>query len=65
MTRALLIAALACAATSARADTFENHASAAQRFGRLADLVWRFTAACDKGDDVQQRQCRHPPHTQR
>jgi hypothetical protein len=58
MTRALVIAVLACAATSARADTFENRASGAQRIRRLDDLVWPFVAACDKGDDVHQRQCK-------
>jgi hypothetical protein len=57
MTRALVIVVLACAAT-ARADTFENRANGAQRIRRLDDLVWPFVAACDKGDDVHQRQCR-------
>src|SRR5204862_3672124 len=30
----------------------------AQRVRRLDDLVWAVTAACDAGDDTQQRQCK-------
>ncbi len=39
-------------------DTFEARAKDGVRIRRLDDLVWALTAACDKGDDVQQRQCR-------
>lgn len=39
-------------------DTFESKATGAQRVRQLEDVVWALTAACDKGDDVQQRQCR-------
>jgi len=40
------------------ADSFEAKAQGAIRITRTDDLVWALTAACDKGDDVQQRQCR-------
>jgi hypothetical protein len=39
-------------------DTFEARAQGAIRISRLDDLVWVLTSPCDKGDDVQQRQCR-------
>ena len=44
--------ALVLLASTAHADPF-----AGPRIG-VADLVWPLTAACDKGDDTQQRQCR-------
>jgi hypothetical protein len=44
--------ALLLLVTTAHADPF-----ASPRAG-VADLVWVATAACDKGDDTQQRQCR-------
>ena len=56
----LVTTALAFAPAIAHADdTFEAKAAAAHRVTALDDLVWTLTAACDKGDDVQQRQCRH------
>lgn len=42
----------------ARAETFESIAETANPVKRLDDVVWAFVGACDKGDDVQQRQCR-------
>jgi len=44
--------------THARADSFEAHSQGATRVSDPADLVWALTATCDRGDDVQQRQCR-------
>ena len=46
------IIALVLLVSAAHADPFVG-----SRIG-VADLVWPFTAACDKGDDTQQRQCR-------
>jgi len=43
---------------AAHADTFEARAQGAERIRQIDDLVWAVTATCDKGDDVQQRQCR-------
>ncbi|HEY6034613.1 MAG TPA: hypothetical protein VIV58_10150 [Kofleriaceae bacterium] len=60
--RALAVAAaLVVCSYAARAqadDTFESKAQTAQRLHRVEGLVWALTAACDAGDDVQQRQCR-------
>lgn len=58
-----LLGALAAAAVwpagSARAEpTFEQAAAGATRVARLDDLVWALAAPCDRGDDVQDRQCR-------
>jgi hypothetical protein len=39
-------------------DTFEARAQGAQKLHRVEGLVWALTAACDAGDDVQQRQCK-------
>jgi hypothetical protein len=39
-------------------DTFEGRAQSAVRIKRIDDLVWPLVAPCDRGDDVQQRQCR-------
>ena len=39
-------------------DSFETKAQGALRITRAEDFVWALTAACDKGDDTQQRQCR-------
>jgi len=50
--------AVGLAAAPAAADSFEAHADAATRVRDPADLVWALTATCDRGDDVQQRQCR-------
>ncbi len=50
---------LAAAPMTAHADdTFEAKAQGAMRIARTDDLVWALIAPCDKGDDVQQRQCR-------
>jgi hypothetical protein len=56
--RAILLAATLVATSAARADSFEAQATAAVRIKRLDDLVWPLTATCDRGDDVQNRQCR-------
>lgn len=60
---ALIVASLTAVAALggvARADdTFEQKAAEATPVARLDDLVWVATAACDQGDDVAQRQCRH------
>ena len=39
-------------------DTFEAKVVNAQRIHRIENVVWALTAACDKGDDTEQRQCR-------
>lgn len=39
-------------------DTFEAKAQTAKPLRHLDDLVWAFTASCDKGDDTQNRQCK-------
>jgi hypothetical protein len=59
MRAAIAVAAVALATAPAHADdTFEAKAAGAQRIKQLEDLVWPLTAACDDGDDTQQRQCR-------
>ncbi len=60
MRAAIVIAfsVVAALATGARADSFEARAQGALRISEPADLVWALTAACDKGNDVEQRQCR-------
>jgi hypothetical protein len=60
MTRLLAIAAVVLTAGVVRADdTFDGKAGGAQRIRRIENVVWALTAPCDKGDDTQQRQCRH------
>lgn len=49
---------LAAPAVAFAEDTFETKAQGAVRVARTDDLVWALTASCDKGDDIQQRQCR-------
>ncbi len=39
-------------------DTFEAKATGARAVVHVDDIVWALTASCDKGDDVQNRQCR-------
>lgn len=39
-------------------DTFETKAATATRAGSLDEAVWSLITPCDRGDDVQQRQCR-------
>ncbi|MEO7095195.1 MAG: hypothetical protein ABI175_18185 [Polyangiales bacterium] len=39
-------------------DTFEAKATGARSVIHVDDIVWSLTATCDKGDDVQNRQCR-------
>ena len=57
--RALTLVAILIAPAVAHADaTFEAAAASAKRVRHVDDIVWAFTAACDKGDDTQQRQCR-------
>jgi hypothetical protein len=53
---AVVVAALGSVA--AADDTFEAKAAASRRIRRVDEVVWALTATCDKGDDVQQRQCR-------
>ena len=55
---AIAIALVVVTAASVRADTFEGVASKANSVSRLDDIIWAFVGACDKGDDIQQRQCR-------
>jgi hypothetical protein len=40
-------------------DTFEGKTVNAKYVKHLEDVVWPLTAACDRGDDNEQRQCRH------
>lgn len=57
--RALLALALALAPVVAHADdTFEAKATGARSVVHVDDIVWALTASCDKGDDVQNRQCK-------
>src|SRR5688500_147601 len=42
----------------AHAQSFEASAETATTVKRLDDIVWAFTGACDKGTDIEQRQCR-------
>jgi hypothetical protein len=60
MTRALVLVIALCASPrGAHAeDTFETRAQAATRVRQIDDLVWAVSATCERGDDVQQRQCR-------
>lgn len=52
-------AVLASAPAVATADdTFEARAAGATAVARLDELVWALTAACDRGDEIAQRQCR-------
>ena len=66
--RATLIAPAALAALAALPlvahadDTFEARAASAQLVrddAALGELAWDLTAACDRGTDTEQRQCRH------
>ncbi len=60
MTRAglatLLVAAFVAPALAD--DTFEQKAASARSVRNVDEIAWALTAACDKGDDTQQRQCR-------
>jgi hypothetical protein len=59
MTKLLPLLLIVSASSTAFAEeTFEAKAQGAVRVARTDDLVWAMTASCDKGDDVQQRQCR-------
>jgi hypothetical protein len=40
-------------------DTFEGRTVNAKYVKHLEDVVWPLTAPCDRGDDNEQRQCRH------
>ena len=42
----------------AAAQSFEAEAEKATAVKRLDDVVWAFTGSCDRGDDIQKRQCR-------
>src|SRR5256885_14300661 len=54
----LAVAAL-LAGTAWAEDTFEGKTVDAKYVKNLEDVVWPLTAACDKGNDTEQRQCRH------
>lgn len=56
-TRAAILALLLAPAAAA-ADSFEAQAEQAIRVRHIEDVVWALTARCDRGDDVQNRQCR-------
>jgi hypothetical protein len=53
-----IVLAAVLAPALAHAEEFETKSQGAVKVTRHDDLVWSLTAACDKGDDVQQRQCR-------
>lgn len=57
--KAVLAAVLLIAAAAHADDTFEAKAQGAQRIKRIENVVWTLTATCDKGDDTENRQCRH------
>jgi hypothetical protein len=52
-----LVVALVLAPSVAFAQAFEAKAESAS-VSRVDDVVWTFTATCNAGDEVQQRQCR-------
>jgi len=52
----IMVAALGAPALAD--DTFEQKAAAARPVFNLDEVLWALTAPCDKGDEVQQRQCR-------
>ena len=56
---AIVAVVLATTAHARAEDSFEAKAAGAQRIHRIEGLVWALTAACDAGDDIAQRQCRH------
>jgi len=57
--RLVAVVAVLIASHAAHAeDTFEARAQGAEKLHRVEGLVWALTAACDAGDDVQQRQCK-------
>jgi hypothetical protein len=56
--RALFVLILALAPVAHADDTFEAKATGARSVVHVDDIVWALTASCDKGDDVQQRQCK-------
>jgi hypothetical protein len=53
-----LVALAAMPSLAIADDTFETKAATATKVGALDEVVWSLTTPCDKGDDVQQRQCR-------
>ena len=55
--RALLVVA-ALTGVAAADDTFETKAQGARPVKHLDELVWTLTATCDRGDVVEQRQCK-------
>jgi len=57
--KAVLAGILLVAATAHADDSFEAKAQGAQRVKRIENVVWALTATCDKGDDTENRQCRH------
>jgi hypothetical protein len=57
--RAIIAAILLVAGAAHADDTFEAKAQGAQRVRRIETVVWALTATCDKGDDTENRQCRH------
>ena len=61
--RGLAIAVLLVATSAHAGDTFEAKAQGAERVKRIENVVWTLTASCDKGDDTENRQCRHVRET--
>jgi hypothetical protein len=55
---ALVVLAASTVAHADAGDTFERKAAGAVKVKSLDDVVWALTAPCDKGDELQQRQCR-------
>ena len=55
-TRLLLVLAW-LAPASAAAETFDELAAKATRVTRLDDVVWAFTGTCERGDEIEKRQC--------
>jgi hypothetical protein len=56
----LVLAAMTAAAGTAHAeDTFEGKTVDARYIKKIEDVVWPLVATCEKGDDTEQRQCRH------
>jgi hypothetical protein len=49
---------LAAAPVAHADDSFESLAQAARPVHHLENVVWALTAACDRGEDTERRQCR-------
>ena len=56
--RAFVVAFACLVPAVAAAETFDELAAKASRVSRLDDVVWAFAGTCERGDEIQKRQCR-------